>query len=313
MHDSHRASGACACLTRLIVLAILITLFGTLAALAHADRHLSRHQDPGHRGGVDLSRPVARRHGRPCHLLLRAPALDGRQRHRAHRKPVADRHRHRQNLLPARASTSAPPPRRSTSMSQTVLKQMPPGITPPLILNYNASTVPIIQLALSSHEAAGTEAVRPGPEFHSSVACDRARARPCLRPMAARNGRSRSTSIRQALQAKGLSAEGRRERASPPRTRSSRPARRKSGQFEYNVKLNDSPATVDELNDLPIKTVNGTTIYIRDVAHVRDGFPPQRNVVRMDGRRARADDGPEERARPRRSTSSTASRRCCRG
>src|SRR6202012_3135287 len=59
----------------------------------------------------------------------------------------------------------------------------------------------------------------------------------------------------------------------------------KVGQFEYNVKLNNSPALVDELNNLPIKQVGGATIYMRDVAHARDGAPPQRNVVRMDGRR----------------------------
>ena len=60
----------------------------------------------------------------------------------------------------------------------------------------------------------------------------------------------------------------------------------KIGQYEYNVELNNSPVAVDELNDLPIKTVNGATLYIRDVAHVRDGSPPQRNVVRVNGGRA---------------------------
>ena len=88
----------------------------------------------------------------------------------------------------------------------------------------------------------------------------------------------------QALQAKGLSAEDV-ENAVAAQNQIIPAGTTKIGQFEYNVKLNDSPATVDELNDLPIKTVNGTTIYMRDVAHVRDGFPPQRNVVRMDGRR----------------------------
>ena len=60
----------------------------------------------------------------------------------------------------------------------------------------------------------------------------------------------------------------------------------KIGQFEYDVDLNGSPQTVPELNDLPIKTVGSTTIYIRDVAYVRDGFPPQTNIVRVDGQRA---------------------------
>ena len=60
----------------------------------------------------------------------------------------------------------------------------------------------------------------------------------------------------------------------------------KIGGFEYNVKLNNSPEAIDALNDLPIKTVGGATIYMRDVAHVRDGSPPQRNEVRVDGRRS---------------------------
>ena len=59
----------------------------------------------------------------------------------------------------------------------------------------------------------------------------------------------------------------------------------KVGQFEYNVKLNNSPSVIDQLNNLPIKQVNGATIYIRDVGHVHDGSPPQTNIVRMDGRR----------------------------
>ena len=60
----------------------------------------------------------------------------------------------------------------------------------------------------------------------------------------------------------------------------------KMGPFEYQVDLNSSPLKVDELNDLPIKTVNGSPIYIRDVAHVRDGYPPQTNIVRVDGARS---------------------------
>ena len=71
----------------------------------------------------------------------------------------------------------------------------------------------------------------------------------------------------------------------------------KIGALEYDVDLNGSPRTVAELNDLPIKTVNGTTIYIRDVAHVRDGFPPQTNIVRVDGQRAALLTDPEDRQR----------------
>ena len=151
-----------------------------------------------------------------------------------------------------------------TSISQTVLKQMPPGITPPLILNYNASTVPILQLALSSQQLteqqlfdAGQNFIRPAlasvPGVGDPLALrrqgaadpDRSRSRRRCRPRACR----RRTS------ANALAAQN---QIIPAGTA-------KIGPFEYNVKLNNSPEAVDELNNLPIKTVNGATIYIRDV------------------------------------------------
>ena len=171
-----------------------------------------------------------------------------------------------------------------TSVSQTVLKQMPPGITPPLILNYNASTVPILQLALSGVGIsekqmfdAGQNAIRP------ALATVQGAAIP-----SPYGGRERQIQIDldpQALQARGLSAAdigaalAAQNQIIPAGTA-------KIGDFEYNVALNDSPVAVVELNDLPIKVVNGATIYMRDVAHVRDGSPPQRNVVRVNGARS---------------------------
>jgi multidrug efflux pump subunit AcrB len=171
-----------------------------------------------------------------------------------------------------------------TSLSQTVLKQMPPGITPPLILNYNASTVPILQLALSSPDMSEQRLFDAGQNF----------IRPALASVAGTSvpspygGKERQIQIDlnpQALQSKGLSAQdvgaalAAQNQIVPAGTA-------KVGSFEYNVKLNNSPDAVDELNNLPIRTVDGATIYIRDVAHVRDGSPPQRNEVRVDGRRA---------------------------
>jgi AcrB/AcrD/AcrF family len=113
-----------------------------------------------------------------------------------------------------------------TSLSQTVLKQLPPGITPPLILNYNASTVPILQLALSSFFRSRnfstwdrTSSGRPLPQ---------SRERPFLRPMAARSGRSRSISTRRScrpIRSRRRTSKTR----SPPRTRSSQPAPPRSG------------------------------------------------------------------------------------
>jgi len=170
-----------------------------------------------------------------------------------------------------------------TSLSQTVLKQMPPGITPPLILNYNASTVPILQLGLSSPALAEKDIFDLGQNF----------IRPALAEVQGAavpspyGGKERQIQIDldpQALQADGLSAQDL-EAALAAQNQIIPAGTVKVGQFEYNVKLNNSPALIDELNSLPVKQVGNATIYMRDVAHVRDGAPPQRNVVRMDGRR----------------------------
>ncbi len=169
------------------------------------------------------------------------------------------------------------------SLSQTVLKQMPPGITPPLILNYNAATVPILQLALSSPSLSEQKLFDLGQNF----------IRPALATVPGSavpspyGGKVRQIQIDldpQALQAKGLSAQDV-EDAIAAQNQIIPAGTTKIGPFEYNIKLNDSPVTVAELNDLPIKTVNGATIDIGDVAHARDGYPPQLNVVRLDGHR----------------------------
>jgi multidrug efflux pump subunit AcrB len=171
-----------------------------------------------------------------------------------------------------------------TSVSQTVLKQMPPGVTPPQILNYNASTVPVLQLALTSDtldeqklDDYATNFIRPALLSIPGVAIPQPYG-----------GKLREVQIDlnpQALQAKGLSAVdvgnalAQQNQIVPAGTE-------KIGQFEYDVKLNNSPLALNHLNDLPIKTINGATIFIRDVAHVRDGNPPQTNIVRVDGHRA---------------------------
>jgi multidrug efflux pump subunit AcrB len=171
-----------------------------------------------------------------------------------------------------------------TSLSQTVLKQMPPGITPPLILNYNASTVPILQLALSSPQLSEQKLFDLGQNFiRPSLATVQGTAVP-----SPYGGKERQIQIDlnpQALQAHNLSAEDV-ENAIAAQNQIIPAGTAKIGPFEYNIKLNDSPVKVAELNNLPIKSIDGTTVYIRDVGYVRDGFPPQRNIVRMDGRRA---------------------------
>ena len=171
-----------------------------------------------------------------------------------------------------------------TSVSQTVLKQMPPGTTPPQILNYNASTVPVLQLALTSN----TLDEQKLADYATNFIRPQLLSVPGVAIPTAYGGKTREVQIDldpQALQEKKLSAQdvanalAQQNQIIPAGTE-------KIGRFEYNIKLNNSPLALQELNALPIKTVDGATIYIRDVAHVRDGYPPQTNIVRVDGHRA---------------------------
>jgi len=171
-----------------------------------------------------------------------------------------------------------------TAVAQTLLKQLPSGSTPPLILNYNASTVPIIQLALSGKGLTeqnlgdlGLNAVRP---ILTSVA-----GASIPYPF---GGKTRQVQIdidSGALQARGLTAQDV-ANALAAQNLIVPVGTQKIGQFEYILQLNNAPSDINDLGGLPIKTVNGTTVYIRDVAHVRDGAPPQTNIVHVDGNRS---------------------------
>ena len=171
-----------------------------------------------------------------------------------------------------------------TAVAQTLLKQLPAGSTPPLILNYNASTVPIIQLALSGKGLTeqnlgdlGLNAVRP---ILTSVA-----GASIPYPF---GGKTRQVQIdidSGALQARGLTAQDV-ANALASQNLIVPVGTQKIGQFEYILQLNNAPSDINDLGGLPIKTVNGTTVYIRDVAHVRDGAPPQTNIVHVDGNRS---------------------------
>src|ERR1700756_2088182 len=172
----------------------------------------------------------------------------------------------------------------ASANSESLLKLMPPGTLPPIILTYNASTVPILQLALSSDQLTEQELFDLGNNFiRTQLATVQGSAVPI--PY---GGKVRQVMVdidSAALQAKGLApsdvvnAVNAQNLVLPGGTA-------KIGTFEYNVNMNGSPLTVDELNDLPIKTGPNGTIYIRDVAHVRDGFEPQTNIVRTDGKRS---------------------------
>ena len=171
-----------------------------------------------------------------------------------------------------------------TAISQVVVKQMPPGITPPLILNYNASTVPILQLALSG------KGLTEQQLFDLGV--NTVRTPLVTVPGAAipypYGGKQRQVQIdldAGALQSRGLTAQDVANALSaqnlivPIGTQ-------KIGSLEYTLQLNNAPSAIKDLGDLPIKVVNGATVYIRDVAIVHDGNSPQTNIVHVDGGRS---------------------------
>jgi len=172
----------------------------------------------------------------------------------------------------------------TTAASQTVLKYLPPGITPPFVLSFNASSVPVIQLALSSKSLSQAQIFDLGQNF----------IRPQLSSVAGTaipspyGGKILQVQVdidQQKLEAYGLSAEdvvnaiGQQNIVTPVGTE-------KVGDFEYTVSLNGSPTRLDELNDVPIRVVNGTTVFLHDVAYAHAGAPPQINMVRVDGSNA---------------------------
>ena len=171
-----------------------------------------------------------------------------------------------------------------TAISQSTVKQLPPGTTPPFIITYNASSVPILQLGLSG--AGLTEQqladmaqnfVRTGLITVSGIAVPYPYG-----------GKQRTVMVdlnTAAMQAKGLSpndivnAVNAQNIILPSGTA-------KMGSYEYYIETNASAETIKDLNYLPVKTVNGSTIYIRDIGNVRDGFTPQTNIVRVNGERS---------------------------
>ena len=172
----------------------------------------------------------------------------------------------------------------ATAICQTQLRQLPPGTTPPLIIQYSASTVPILQIGLSGHGLSEQQLFDLGANF---IRVQLADVEGAAIPWPF-GGKPRQVEVdldTAEMQSKGLSpldvvnALGAQNLILPSGTS-------KIGQFEYDVETNGSPRTTAELNDLPIKTSGSSVIYIRDVAHVRDGFPPQTNIVRVDGQRA---------------------------
>jgi multidrug efflux pump subunit AcrB len=171
-----------------------------------------------------------------------------------------------------------------TAVSQTVVRQMPAGITPPLILNYNASTVPILQIALS-----GTGM---SEQALADIGLNVIRTPLVTVPGAAipfpYGGKTRQVQIdlnSSAMQARGLSGQDV-ANALAAQNLITPVGTQKIGSMEYAIQLNNAPSAIAALGDLPIKAVNGVMIYIRDVASVRDGNPPQQNIVHVEGSRS---------------------------
>jgi CzcA family heavy metal efflux pump len=171
-----------------------------------------------------------------------------------------------------------------TAISQTILRQLPPETLPPLIINYSASSVPILQLGISGQGLSEQQLNDLSQNF--------------LRPQLVSvpgavipysyGGKQRQVMIdlnEGLIQSKGLSPQDvlnavQQQNVIAPLGTA------KIGLFEYDVRANFYPKTVPEFNDLPVKVVGDSTIYLRDVANIRDGFSPQTNIVRQDGRRA---------------------------
>jgi multidrug efflux pump subunit AcrB len=171
-----------------------------------------------------------------------------------------------------------------TAVSQTLLRQLPPGTTPPLVIQYNASSVPIIQLALSGQGLSEQQLGDLGLNFiRTGLVTVPGAAIPY--PYGGKQRQVQVDLDTGALQSKGLSpsdvvnAINLQNLILPTGTA-------KIGTFEYEVDTNGAPLTVPELNDLPIKQSGTSTIYIHDVGYVRDGFPPQTNIVRVNGQRS---------------------------
>jgi multidrug efflux pump subunit AcrB len=171
-----------------------------------------------------------------------------------------------------------------TAASQTVLKQLPPAITPPDVLVFNASSVPILQLTLSSKSIHQMQLFDDGQNFiRPQLATVAGAAVPS--PYGGKVLQVQVDIDQHALQANGLSATdvvnaiAKQNLVLPAGTE-------KIGKFEWVVELNASPQHIAELNDLPVKEVNGTVVYVRDVAYVHAGSPPQTNLVRVNGTNA---------------------------
>lgn len=171
-----------------------------------------------------------------------------------------------------------------TAISQREIHSMPVGTLPPLIITYDASSVPVLQLALSGNGLSGQELFDIANSFlRTDLATVHGASIPW--PYGGKQPQVQVDIDSAKLQAMHLSpadvvnAFNVQNLVLPSGTE-------KIGHYEYQIETNSAPRTIEQLNNLPIKTVDGATIYVRDVAYVRNGFPPQTNIVRVDGQHA---------------------------
>src|SRR5437588_3266613 len=171
-----------------------------------------------------------------------------------------------------------------TATCQTLLKLMPPGITPPYIVRYSATSVPIVQIAVSSDTLTEQQIL----DYCQNFIIQQLGIVQGARVPQPWGGKQRQVMVYldpDRLYARGLSPQdintaiANQNLIIPAGTA-------KIGATEYNVRLNSSPELITAFNDMPVKTVNGVPIYFKDVGHVADGYAVQTNVVRRDGRRA---------------------------
>ncbi len=171
-----------------------------------------------------------------------------------------------------------------TAIAQTLLRSLPPGTTPPLILSYNAASVPVLQLVLSSQTLPEQTLSDFGTNFiRTQLATVQGASLPY--PYGGKPRQIQVDLNPSAMQTYGVSPQevnaaiGQQNLILPAGTE-------KIGMYEYIVLLNASPLVVDDLNNMPIKPISGGVLYVRDVANVRDGYAPQTNIVRVNGTRA---------------------------
>ena len=170
-----------------------------------------------------------------------------------------------------------------TAISQVMLRSLPPGSTPPFIIQYNASSVPILQLGLAGE---GLNEQQLNDLATNNIRTQLATIEGAQTPYPY-GGKSRLVAVDldiPALQARGL-APGDVVNAISAQNLIVPSGTMKVDRFEYAVETNSAPTVIDQLNDLPIRTVNGAMVFVRDVAHVRDGNSPQTNIVRVDDKR----------------------------